>query len=61
MGKHRTVLPYVPAKIEKVAGKNVLTVGYPNTLNNIKIEIDDKTAEKIPDYADLEIYLGWDD
>ena len=61
MSKHKKVLPYVPVRIEKVAGKNILTVGYPNTLNNIKIELDDKTAEKIPDYADLEIYLGWDD
>jgi len=61
MSKHKKVLPYVPVMIEKVAGKNILTVGYQNSLNNIKIELDDKTAEKIPDYADLEIYLGWDD
>lgn len=61
MSKHRKVLPYVPARLEKVAGKNILTVGYTNTLNNIKIEIDDKTAEKIPDYSDLEIYVGWED
>lgn len=61
MSKHKKVLPYVPVKIEKVAGKNILTVGYPNSLNNIKIELDDKTAKKIPDYADLEIYVGWDE
>ena len=53
MSKHKKVLPYVPVRIEKVAGKNILTVGYPNSLNNIKIELDNKTAEKIPDYADL--------
>lgn len=61
MSKHKKILPYVPVKIDKMAGKNILTVGYPNSLNNIKIEIDNKTAEKIPDCSDLDIYLGWED
>lgn len=59
MGLHKKELPYLPAVKQTKDGLSFIKIG--NDFNSVRAQIDDKTAARIPDGTNVNIYIGWED